>query len=105
MPTETGRDILARGFALVMEGIEALSRESVPAARVDHAEVMTSSQAAAEIGVTTTAVSQWCGRGFIDGATHRARGCAWSFTRGAWADFLRNRRRLRRRLSAVQSAA
>lgn len=96
IPGETPRDILARGFALVLQGLDAYQASIQAVGKADPEEVMTAADAAGEAGVTTTAVANWCARGFITGARQRIRRGHWRFTRGAW-DAFRAKRRIRAR--------
>lgn len=100
-PHETPRDILARGFALVLQGLDAYQASITAAPKADPNEIMTATQAAAEVGLTTTAVSQWCARGLIAGASQRLRRGHWRFTRAAFEACLKSGRRARRRISEV----
>ena len=100
-PRETPRDILARGFALVLQGLDAYAASIQAGPKADPEEIMTATDAAAEVGVTTTAVGNWCKKGFITGASQRMRRGHWRFTRGAWDAFRAKKRRIRRRLVGV----
>ena len=93
-PHETPHDILARGFALVLQGLDAYQAAMLAGPKADPTEIMTGAQAAEEAGVTPTAVAKWCMRGFITDARQRRRRGHWRFTRGAWEAFRTMRRRI-----------
>lgn len=92
-PRETSADILARAFALLVEGVEAKVRESLP---TPADEWMTSADVR---GYSTQSVAKWCRDGAIEGATRLGRRGHWRFRRSAFDAFLRGGRR--RRLSLV----
>lgn len=99
-PHETPHDMLARAFALVLQGLDAYQASMLAGPKTDPAEIMTGAQAAEEAGVTPTAVAKWCLRGLIADARQRRRRGHWRFTRGNW-DAFRASHRIRRRIVGV----
>jgi hypothetical protein len=93
---ETSTDILARAIALLVEGFDAMARESFERANTPD-ETIDCARARELTGRTTQTISAWCEKGAIEGAYRRGTRGRWRFKHSALkACLLRGGRRHRR---------